>query len=99
MIVAIASDGENLDSIVSSIGARSPYFLIFNDRELVKKIKNPFLYGGGAGFSVARMLQKEGVNLLITGKVGGNMASALNQNGIELRIINGKKIEEIINSI
>ena len=54
MKVAIAATKGSEDAEVSPLGGRAPYYLIFEDGKLVKAIKNPFLHGGGAGWSVWR---------------------------------------------
>lgn len=86
MKVAIASEGEAVDSNVSDLGGRAPYYLIFEDGKLVESIKNPFTVGsGGAGWSVAFMLAEKGVGAVIAGKIGPNMARALEGKGLEFR--------------
>jgi len=91
MKIAVASEGKDLDSEISERGGRAPYYLVFEDKRLVETIKNPFAAGGGgAGFSVAYMLAEKKVGLVIAGKLGGNMISALNEKGIEFREKSGK---------
>ena len=95
MKIAIASEGKDEDSEISSKGGRAPYYLIFEDKKLTETIKNPFASGsGGAGFSVAYMLADKKVNLVIAGKLGGNMISALKEKGIDFREESGN-INEI----
>jgi len=97
MKIAIASEGKNLDSEISQRGGRAPYYLIFEDKKLVETIKNPFASGsGGAGFSVAYMLAEKNVKLVVAGKVGANMESALKEKGINFREESNKKVEEVI---
>lgn len=97
MKIAIASEGKNLDSEISVRGGRAPYYFLFEDKNLLEIIKNPFATGsGGAGFSVAYMLAEKNVELVIAGKIGGNMVSALNEKGIQFREENNKKVGEII---
>jgi len=97
MKIAIASEGKDIESNVSERGARAPYYLIFENKKLVEVIKNPFAVGGGgAGFSVAYMLADKKVNLIIAGKIGGNMESALKEKGIEFKEESGKKINKVI---
>ena len=97
MKIAIASEGKELNSKVSSQGGRAPYYLIFEEKNLIETIKNPFAKGsGGAGFSVAYMLAEKKVNLVIAGKIGGNMESALNEKEISFKQESGKKVEEVI---
>ena len=97
MKIAIASEGKDKDSEVSQKGGRAPYYLIFEDKKLIESIKNPFATGGGgAGFSVAYMLADKKVDLVVAGKLGGNMISALNEKGIKFKEGSGKKVEEVI---
>ena len=97
MKIAIASEGKDKDSEVSQKGGRAPYYLIFEDKKLVESIKNPFaLGGGGAGFSVAYMLADKKVELVIAGKIGGNMESALKGKKIEFKEESNKKVEEVL---
>ena len=91
MKIAVASEGKDSSSEISVRGGRAPFYLVFEDKKLVETIKNPFAAGGGgAGFSVAYMLAEKKVGLVIAGKVGGNMVSALKEKGIEFREEGGK---------
>jgi len=89
MKIAIASIDTNTDSEVSSVAGRSPYYLIFENKELIEAVKNPFLVGGGAGFGVAKMLADKGVNIVVAGKYGGNMQGALEEKGIKVEMKSG----------
>ena len=94
--IAIASDGKELDSEISYRGGRAPYYIIVENDKVVEIIKNPFASGsGGAGWSVAYMLAKGNVKLLIAGRIGPNMRTALNERGIEFKEISGK-VKDII---
>ena len=82
--IAIASTGKNEDSEVSPVAGRAPYFLIYENGNLVKTLKNPFaIGGGGAGFAVAKMLKDEGVELVAAGHYGENLIGALKEKGIK----------------
>jgi len=97
MKVAIASEGKDENSEISQRGGRAPYYLIFEDKKIVEVIKNPFATGsGGAGFSVAYMLADKKVDLVIAGKFGGNMESALKEKGIKFKEESGRKVKEVI---
>lgn len=97
MKIAIASEGKNIESEISERGGRAPYYLLFENKKLIETIKNPFAVGsGGAGFSVAYMLAEKKVDLVIAGRIGGNMKSALDEKGIMFREESQKKIKEII---
>ena len=96
MKIAIASGGENIESEISEKSGRAPYYLIFENKELIETIKNPFAAGGGgAGFSVAYMLAEKKVNLVIAGKFGGNMESALKEKGLKFEEKIGK-VKEVL---
>lgn len=97
MKIAIASEGKSEDSEISQRGGRAPYYLIFEDNKLIETIKNPFATGaGGAGFSVAYMLTEKEVEMVIAGKVGEKMVSALKEKGIEFKEENNKKVKEVV---
>jgi len=97
MKIAIASEGKNDDSEISLRGGRAPYYLIFEENKLVEAIKNPFAKGsGGAGWSVAYMLAERKVDLVVAGKLGPNMKTALEEKGIEFKEESGKIVSEII---
>jgi len=90
MKIAIASDKKEIDSEISERGGRAPYYLIFHNNKLIETIKNPFAVGGGgAGWSVAYMLADKKVDLVIAGRIGPNMKTALKQKKIKFKEITG----------
>lgn len=100
MKIAIASTDKDKNSQISERGGQASYYLIFNEQgELIKTIDNPFCVGGGgAGFSVAKMLADAGVNVFVAGAVGDNMRGALEQRGVKYVIktgIAGDAVREI----
>lgn len=98
MKIAIASEGKDVESEVSEKGGRAPYYLVFENKELIETIKNPFAAGsGGVGFSVAHILADKSVELVVAGKFGGNMESVLKDKEIEFKEFVGKvkEIEEL----
>ncbi len=98
--VAIASEKDNIESVVCPTAGRAPYYLFFENNNLVKTIKNPFAKGsGGAGFSVAHMLSEEKANLVIAGKFGANMISALKEKGIDYIEIQNKSIKQVLGEL
>ena len=91
MKIAIASEGKTKESKISERGGRAPYYLIFENNELIETIKNPFATGGGgAGWSVAFMLADKKINKVIAGRIGPNMITALEQKNIEFKEVIGK---------
>ncbi len=97
MKIAIASTGKTIDSKISPVGGRAHFYLIFENKKLVKIISNPFrLGGGGAGFGVAKMLVNEKVDLVISGNFGPNMLEIFKENKIKVKIEKERTIKEII---
>ncbi len=100
MKIAIASTDKTEKSEVSPVSGRAPFYLIFENKKLVKVISNPFrIGGGGAGFSVAQMLVNEKVDLVIAGNFGPNMLSALESKGIKVKVVQGKTVEETLKEL
>ncbi len=91
MKIAIASEGKEETSEISLKGARAPYYLLFKEKKLLEVIKNPFAVGGGgAGWSVAHMLAEKKIDLVIAGRIGSNMESALKEKKLKCKEANGK---------
>ena len=100
MKIAIASEENNENGQVSDRAGRATYYLIFDEnKKLLETIKNPFsVGGGGAGFSVAKMLADKGINTVIATKLGGNMAGALNDRDVGHKEFSGS-IQEALSSL
>lgn len=99
MRIALASERQDIESEVSLRGGRAHYYLIFENKKLIEVIKNPFAVGGGgAGWSVAYMLSDKKIDLVIAGRIGGNMEFALEEKGIQFKEISGK-IKDVIKNI
>jgi len=91
MKIAIASEKDKEDGEISERAGRCKFYLIFEDKKLVKKIKNPFSLGaGGAGWSVAYMLAEEKADLVIAGRIGPNMKMALKEKKVKFKETLGK---------
>ncbi len=95
MKIAIASKGKTEDSEISELGGRSPYYLVFEDKKMIKVLPNHFKFGGGAGYSVAKMLLNEKVDLVISGKFGAVLLGVLKDNKIKTKTASGKVKEAL----
>ncbi|MBN1645538.1 hypothetical protein JW868_00695 [Candidatus Woesearchaeota archaeon] len=96
MRVAVASEGNTVESKVCETAGRAPYYLIFENKKLIMKLKNPFTRGGGGvGFSVVQMLHNQNIDLVIAGNFGRNMLAAMQEKGIKFKEIHDKRINEI----
>jgi predicted Fe-Mo cluster-binding NifX family protein len=89
--IAIASDGETIDSQVGEKAARCPWFLFFNEEgTLTETLENPFREDiGGAGINCAKLLAEKEVTVFVAGYVGGKMADALEDGQIKFIAFTG----------
>ncbi len=100
MRIAISSEGKDIDSMLSELSGRAPYYLIFEEGKLVEVVNNPFkVGGGGAGFSVAQMLADKKVELVISGKFGENMKGALEKKNIKFKEMHNLKVKEVLENL
>jgi len=89
--IAIASIDGKEDGDISPQAGRAPFYLIYEDGNLVETIKNPFAVGGGgAGFGVAKMAADKGVEKIIAGRFGPNMVMGLEERGVKYQEAQGK---------
>ena len=97
MKIAVSSEDGKEESIVCPVTGRAPFYIIFEDGKFSKALKNPFAVGGGgASFGVVQMLSNEGVDLIISGKFGGNMLRSLEEKGIKYKSVEGKSAAEAV---
>lgn len=100
MKIAIASSSKDEKSLVSPVSGRAEYYLIFEDKKLIKTIKNPFVIGGGgAGPSVAQMLANEKVELVISGSFGPRMLETLKEKEIKTKIIADMTVKKALEEL
>ena len=84
MKIAIASLGQTPDSEISPQAGRAPYYLIFENNELVEAWKNVFsVGGGGVGLAIAKIMADKNVKKIISYNFGDKMKNALEQKGID----------------
>lgn len=95
--IAIAAEGKMINSKVSSVAARSPYFLIFDGTgKLLEVVDNPYKSAkGGAGTSVVPFLGQRGVNVVVAGEFGDNMIKAMKAQGMKYLEFKGS-VEEAL---
>jgi len=89
MKVAVSSTGKDLNSNVSNVFGRCPYFVIaeIEKKKIVKTeaIENTsFDKMGGAGISTAQAIAEKDVKAVITGNVGPRASDVLRQFKIEV---------------
>lgn len=99
MKICICSTGPDLNSQISPVFGRSPYFLIYDlDTEKFKAIPNPsFQMGRGAGVAAFQMVVSEKVSAVICGNFGPNAFSLLQMAGVKIYSgIFGLTVSEVI---
>ncbi len=86
MKVCICATGPNLNSQVSPVFGRCPYFLVVDSKtEEFKAIPNPALQAGrGAGVGASQLVASEGATAVICGNFGPNAFSVLQMSGIKI---------------
>ncbi len=100
LIIAIASLQDNDKGEVSRQAGRAPFYLLFNEKgDFLELIFNESVTAeDGAGPSTAIMLSGKGVDIVIAGVIGKNMAEELNNQGIKYYEKQGL-IVEVLNNI
>ncbi|MBN1615885.1 MAG: hypothetical protein JW875_01130 [Spirochaetales bacterium] len=83
--IAIAAVGDSVNSEISMIAGRAPYYLIFDGNGVfLKSIKNPSQSSGRrSSLGVVNLLLKESCQTVIAGNFGGKMQNQLKANKIE----------------
>ena len=83
--IAIAAVGDNVNSEISMIAGKAPYYLIFDEKGiLLKSIKNLGQSSRRDSSSiVVNLLLKESCKTVIAGKFGEKLKSQLKANNIE----------------
>jgi len=86
MRIGICTLGPNLDSQVSPVFGRAPYFLIVDsEAEKFKAVSNSaFSASQGAGVGAAQLIVSEGIKAVICGNFGPNAFSVLKMSGIKI---------------
>lgn len=98
MKIAISSVGNNLDSQIDPRFGRCQYFIFVDPKTMeFEVVENVGLMAmGGAGVQASQFIAQRGANVLITGNIGPNAASALSASGIKVHLVSGGTIREVI---
>jgi len=89
MKIAVSSTNKNIESDISDVFGRCPYFIIAEIKdgkiEKTEAVKNESIdQNSGAGVSTAQLMAEKNVNVVITGNVGPRALDVLNQFNIEI---------------
>lgn len=92
MKICITSKGPSLDSPFEEHFARAPYFLFYDTRTgTVDAVRNGFIVSTTRlGQNAVRLLKMNGLEAVITGKIGENACDLLMGAGISIRMSTAK---------
>jgi len=98
--IAISSEGKSLESQVSAVFARCPYFLFVEVENqkigTTQIVENKNLdQMGGAGVAVAKLMAERNVKVVVAGNIGPRAFEVLKQFGIEVYFGRGK-VKEVL---
>ena len=98
--IAIASDGETMDSQVGRQGARCQWLLFFDeDGELTETLENPYWQQrGSAGINCAELLADKKVTVFVARNIGNKMAAVLDESDITF-ISHSGTVEEALKDV
>jgi predicted Fe-Mo cluster-binding NifX family protein len=82
--IAVSAEGKVLSSQVSSVAARAPYFLLFDEKgTFVEAVANPHKDArSGAGTQVVDFLAGKSVKIVIAGAFGPKIIDAMKGRGM-----------------
>jgi predicted Fe-Mo cluster-binding NifX family protein len=97
MKIAISSTGKNLDSQIDPRFGRCQYFIFVDPETMEFEVSENegLMASGGAGVQAAQLVVQKGVNVLITGNLGPNAASALSASGVKVYLVPGGTVKEV----
>lgn len=98
MIVAITSEGPDLDSMVDLRFGRCGYFIIYDlESGTFESIKNPnATAGGGAGVQSAQLMADRNVSVVITGNPGPKASATFQAADIRVVSVEGGTVRSAI---
>ena len=104
MKIAVATQKGGLEDRVSGIVGRAPSFTIVEtaNEEIINSevLKNEFSKAqSGAGVQAAQMLANEGIQAIIGGDFGPNLARVFTQSGIKMYQASGLTAEEAVHQL
>jgi predicted Fe-Mo cluster-binding NifX family protein len=85
MKIAIAAESDTLQAQVSQHGARAPYYLVFDENDVMQEaVANPYASAErGAGPGAAQLLVQLAVQTVVAGDFGGRFVDELEAGGIK----------------
>lgn len=99
MIIAISSEGKDLDSNVDPRFGRARYFVIYDmatdNLNIIDNVQN-LQAAQGAGIQAAQHVANQNVKLVITGNLGPKAYTTLNAAGIKIALWSKGTVREAV---
>jgi len=88
-MICITSQGKTKDSLIDPRFGRAPFFIFLDEKGKIKKVvENSGINSiRGAGIAAAQTVVNENAKAIITGNIGPNALSVLNQSGVDVFIV------------
>lgn len=98
MKICVCADGKTIQSPISPVFGRCPYFLIFNDVDQTPQVIDNSARDGahGAGSGAAQLIINHDVNILICNPPGPKAMQILADTDVQINHAQGKSVEEAL---
>lgn len=98
MLIAITSEGMELNSLVAEKFGRTPFIIFYdNEKNTFESIRNPYANSlGGAGIQTSQILIEKNASAVITIEIGLNLILLLQSANIKVYSCSRKKVIEVI---
>ncbi len=98
MRVAVSSTGTGLEAQASPTFGRCTHFAFVDAVTMdCETLDNPAAgSSGGAGIQAAEFVAREGVEAVLTGRVGPNAARVLEAAGVDVQVLEGGTVREAV---
>ncbi len=97
MLIAITSEGTDLNSLASEKFGRSPFFIFYDTgKNTFESLRNPFAnIFDGAGIQTSQIIIEKNVSTLITIEIGLNAFRFLKSAGVDMYSCSKKQISQV----
>ena len=98
MKLAVSAQGPDLDSALSPVFGRCPYYILVDtDTMAFQAFPNPAMgAGGGAGIQAGQLVASQGAGAVITGNLGPNAFQVLQAAGLSVFTVQGGTVREAV---
>ncbi len=98
MKIAVSATGKDLNCQIDPRFGRCQYFILVNPETMeFEALENEGLMAsGGAGVQAAQLVVQKGAKTVITGNLGPNAASALSASGINVYLVPGGTVKDVV---